>query len=313
VKLSLLVVLLLIVGLIVFSTCTYTVGEWEQVIITEFGKPIGSPITSAGMHWKTPFVQDVRRFEKRVLRWHGEPREISTREKKFIFLDTMARWRIADPLVFLQSAGSIDNAKQRLDNIIDGVVKDTVSSQSLIDVVRTSNREMALDVDIADALEGDQPEEVRIGRHDLTARITTEAALRLRPLGVELLDVRITRVNFVDKVLQDVYRRMVSERQRIAESFRSEGQGERARILGELEREQKKILSEAYRDAEGTRGTADATAARIYADAYSQDDGFYGFVKSLETLAKALERGETTALLSTKGELFGLLESPTAK
>jgi len=307
---SLGLLVLLGIGLVVVSSSAYTVGEAEQVIITEFGRPVGAPITEAGLHWKTPFIQDVRRFEKRVQRWHGEPREISTREKKFIFLDTMARWRIADPLAFLQSVGSIHNAKQRLDNIIDGVVKDTVSSQALIDVVRASNRVMLLDVDTPDE---EKPERVTVGRHELMARITTEAADRLRQLGVEVLDVRITRVNFVDKVLQDVYRRMISERQRIAERFRSEGQGERARILGELEREQKRISSEAFRDAEKTRGDADATAARTYADAYQSNPEFYAFVKSLETLKSALSSGETTAVLSTDNDLLRWLDAAASR
>ena len=160
-KASILFLVVLVLGLIAFSTCSYTVKESEQVIITEFGKPIGAPVADAGLHWKKPFIQEVRRFEKRILRWHGEPREISTREKKFIFLDTMARWRIADPLLFLQSVGTLANAKQRLDNIIDGVVKDTVSSLPLIDVVRTSNREMLLDVDTVDE---EKPEKVSVGR-----------------------------------------------------------------------------------------------------------------------------------------------------
>ena len=268
----------------------------------------------AGLHFKKPFVQDVRRFEKRVLRWDGEPREISTREKKFIFIDTMARWRIADPLAFLQSVGNLENAQQRLDNIIDGVVKDTISSTALIDVVRASTRPMA---DDADAASGgatslaDATTTVTIGRPRLLLQITTEAAKRLTSLGIELLDVRITRLNFVDKVLEDVYRRMISERQRIAERFRSEGQGERARILGQLEKEQKRISSEAYRDAELTRGEADATAARTYAEAYAQDPDFYAFVKSLETLEAVADRS-TTAVLSTKGELLRLLEESGA-
>ena len=305
-KLSMLLVLLVVVAGIGFSTCAYTVSESEQVLVTEFGKVVRGPITAAGLHWKKPFVEDVRRFEKRVLRWHGEPREIPTREKKFIFVDTMARWRIADPIVFLQSVRSVNEAQQRLDNIIDGVVKDTVSSQSLIDVVRASNRVMALDVDTTDE---EVPQDVTVGRHELMARITREAADRLRSQGIELLDVRITRVNFVEKVLQDVYRRMISERQRIAEQFRSEGQGERARILGELEREQKRVLSEAFRDAEKTRGDADATAARTYAEAYQRTPEFYAFVKSLETLQTSLAGGETTAVLSTGGDLLRLLES----
>jgi len=300
-------VVLLVAAAILFSASAYTVTEAEQVIITEFGKPIGAPITEAGLHWKKPFVQEVRRFEKRVLRWHGEPREISTREKKFIFLDTMARWRIADPLVFLQSVGDIANATQRLDNIIDGVVKDTVSSQSLIDVVRSSDRQMLLDVEAA---VDDAPQGAQVGRGRLMEQVTREAAARLAPLGVELLDFRITRVNFVDKVLQDVYRRMISERQRIAEQFRSEGQGERARTLGQLEKEKKRILSEAYRDSEKIRGEADATAARTYAEAYEKDPEFYAFVKSLETLERSLADGTTTAVLSADGELFDLLQGP---
>ena len=310
--------LIVLAALLVGSGCFYTLAETEQAIITEFGKPVGEPVVHAGLHWKTPFVQDVRRFEKRVLRWDGEPREISTREKKFIFIDTMARWRIADPLAYLQSVGNIDNAQQRLDNIIDGVVKDTISSTALIDVVRASTRPMADDADAAGGSAGGAPSledaatTVTIGRPQLLLRITTEAAKRLTTLGIELLDVRITRLNFVDKVLEDVYRRMISERQRIAERFRSEGQGERARILGQLEKEQKRISSEAYRDAERTRGDADATAARTYAEAYSQDADFYAFVKSLETLEAAVGDRSTTAVLSTKGELLRLLEDSGA-
>jgi membrane protease subunit HflC len=316
VKLSTIVVVLaLLAAALLLNGSLFTVGEAEQVIVTEFGRPVGDPITAAGLHWKTPFVQDVRRFEKRVLRWDGEPREISTREKKFIFIDTMARWRIADPLAFLQSVGNMENAQQRLDNIIDGVVKDTISSTALIDVVRASNRPMADDADAANGGApgaGDAATAVTIGRPRLLLQITTEAAKRLTTLGIELLDVRITRLNFVDKVLEDVYRRMISERQRIAERFRSEGQGERARILGQLEKEQKRITSEAFRDAEKTRGEADAQAARIYADAYSKDPDFYAFVRSLETLETAVADGTTTALLSTKGGLLNLLKEPGA-
>jgi len=310
--------LLALAGLLAGSGCFYTLAETEQAIVTEFGRPVGAPVVHAGLHFKKPFVQDVRRFEKRVLRWDGEPREISTREKKFIFIDTMARWRIADPLAYLQSVGNIDNAQQRLDNIIDGVVKDTISSTALIDVVRASTRPMADDADAAGGSAGGAPSledaatTVTIGRPQLLLRITTEAAKRLTTLGIELLDVRITRLNFVDKVLEDVYRRMISERQRIAERFRSEGQGERARILGQLEKEQKRISSEAYRDAERTRGDADATAARTYAEAYSQDADFYAFVKSLETLEAAVGDRSTTAVLSTKGELLRLLEDSGA-
>ncbi len=302
-----LLLLLLIVGAVLASGSVYTVSESEQVIITEFGRPVGAPVTEAGLHWKKPFLQDVRRLEKRVLRWHGEPREISTREKKFIFVDTMARWRISDPLLFLQSVGDARNAQTRLDNIIDGVVKDTISSQSLIDAVRATQRDMAADIE---SIDDEAPAKPTVGRPELMARITREAALRLSPLGIALLDVRITRVNFVDLVLKDVYRRMISERQRIAEQFRSEGQGERARILGELERDQKRLLSEAYRDAEVLRGTADAAAARTYSDAYQKNPDLYAFTKSLETLQKSLAGGETSLVLTTESDLLQLLEGP---
>jgi len=316
---AILAALLLVAGLMVGSGCFYTLDPTEQAIVTEFGRPIGAPVLEAGLHFKTPFVQDVRRFEKRILRWDGEPREISTREKKFIFIDTMARWRIADPLVFLQSVGDVEAAQQRLDNIIDGVVKDTISSTALIDVVRATTRPMKTDTDNAAATPDqgaassidDAATVVTIGRPQLMLRITTEAAKRLTSLGIELLDVRIKRLNFVDRVLEDVYRRMISERQRIAERFRSEGQGDRARILGQLEKEQKRISSEAFRDAEKTRGDADATAARTYADAYGRDPDFYRFVKSLETLEAAVGSG-TTAVLSTRGELLDLLKSAGA-
>lgn len=301
--------LLLVAGVILLSSSAYTVGEAEQAIITEFGKPVGAPVTEAGLHWKTPFVQDVRRLAKRVLCWRGEAREISTREKKFIFVDTMARWRISDPLLFLQSVGTEGSAQGRLDNIIDGVVKDTVSSQTLIDVVRATGREMLLDVESAN---DELPAKPTIGRPELMTRITVETAARLSPLGIEVMDVRITRVNFVDQVLKDVYSRMISERRRIAEQFRSEGLGDKARILGELERDQKKTLSEAFRDAETLRGSSDATAARTYAEAYQKSPDFYAFLKTLETLELSLATGDTTAVLSTNGDLLRLLESPTA-
>jgi membrane protease subunit HflC len=300
----------LVLAVIVFSTSAYTVGETEQVIITEFGRPVGAPIRSAGLHFRTPFVETVRRFEKRVLRWDGEPREISTREKKFIFVEPMARWRISDPLLFLQTVGDLNNAQQRLDNIIDGVVKDTVSSQVVIDVVRASDRAMLSDVDVAAGPE--VAAKVAVGRPKLLRQIADEAASRLSSLGIELLDVRITRVIFVEKVLEDVYRRMISERQRIAARFRSEGEGERAKILGQLEKEEKRIRSEAARDAEKTRGDADATAARTYADAYQRDPEFYGFVKSLETLRSSLVDGKSTLVLSPQGDLLGLLRSSGA-
>lgn len=304
---SALLLILLLAGALLAGSSAYVVGEAEQAIITSFGKPIGAPVTEAGLHWKTPFIHDVRRLPRRVLCWRGEAREISTAEKKFIFVDTMARWRIAEPLLFLQSVGTEGSAQGRLDNIIDGVVKDTVSSQALIDVVRATGREMALDVG-ADLDEA--PAKPTLGRPELMTRITREAAIRLAPLGIELMDVRITRVNFVDQVLKDVYRRMVSERQRIAEQFRSEGQGEKAKILGELERDQKKTLSEAFRDAETMRGSADAAAARTYAEAYARNPDFYAFLKSLETLETSLASGDTTAVLSTDSELLRLLEGP---
>jgi len=314
-----LLVVAVVVGLMIGSGCFYTLAETEQAIITEFGAPVGEPVLDAGLHFKTPFVQDVRRFEKRVLRWDGEPREISTREKKFVFIDTMGRWRIADPLAFLRAVATVENAQQRLDNIIDGVVKDTISSTALIDVVRATTRPMKMDTDNASASSSaggggasnldEAAMVVTIGRPQLMQRITTEAAKRLTSLGIELLDVRIKRLNFVDRVLEDVYRRMISERQRIAERFRSEGQGERAKILGQLEKEQKRISSEAFRDAEKTRGDADATAARTYAEAYSRDPGFYAFAKSLETMEKSIADGTTTAVLSTDGELLDLLKS----
>lgn len=301
-----LLLVLLVAGAILAAASAYTVSEAEQVIVTEFGRPVGEPVTAAGLHWKKPFLQDVRRFEKRVLRWHGEARDISTREKKFIFVEPMARWRISDPLLFLQSVGDVRGAQTRLDNIIDGVVKDTISSNSLIDVVRATGRDMAIDVESQDE---EAPAKPGVGRPELMSRITREAAARVEPLGIELLDVRIIRVIFVDQVLKDVYRRMISERQRIAEQFRSEGQGDRARILGELERDQKRILSEAYRDAEILRGEADATAARTYAEAYESNAGFYAFTKSLETLKTALSSGDTTVVLSTDGELLRWLET----
>jgi len=300
-----LVVVVLLLGL--FSC--YTVGEAEQVIITQFGEPVGAPVTAAGLHFKLPFVQKVVRIEKRILQWDGTPEQVVTNDKKYIHFDTMARWRIVDPLKFLQTVRDETGAGYRLEAIIEGEVRDVVSSHPLIEVVRTTDREMARDlseVQDSDTGRSGAPEDlhVAVGREGMAALILESARASAAELGIELIDVRVKRINYVDRVLQDVYERMISERERIAARYRSEGEGERSTILGQLDRELKSITSEAFRRAEEVRGQADAEAAGIYAEAYEQDPEFYAFTKTLETYETALANGDVTLVLSAESELF---------
>ena len=293
-------------ALVIAGQAAYTVSETEQVIITQFGEPVGDPVVSPGLHFKIPFIQRSNFFEKRFLEWDGNPNQVPTRDKRFIWVDTYARWRIVDPLLFFQRLRDERGAQSRLDDILDGETRNAVARHDLIELVRSSNRDPA-DVLIESEEEEAILEQIERGRLEVTRTILDTAAGRTADLGIELLDFRFKRINYVEEVQQDVFARMIAERQRIAEEFRSEGQGESARIHGERERELAQIQSEAYRRAEELRGEADANATRIYAEAYNRDEDFYAFTKSLETYEATMDP-ETLFILGTDSELLRFLE-----
>ncbi len=286
----------------------YIVDETEQVVITRFGQPVGDPVSDAGLHFKLPFVNKANFFEKRFLEWDGASNQLPTRDKRFVHVDSYARWRITDPLLFFQRLTDERGAQSRLDGILDGETRNTIANHDLIEVVRTSNREFAAADDLGVAVDEEILRQIQAGRDALAAEVLGAAQGRTADLGIEILDFRFKRINYVEEVRREVYSRMISERQRIAEQFRSEGAGEAARIRGEKERELRTIASEAYRDAQEIMGTADATAADTYAAAYNRDADFYRFVKTLETYRETLREG-ATLLLGTDGEFFRYLKS----
>ncbi len=304
--------LVIAVVLTVLAAGFYTIDETEQAVILQFGEPMGEPVTDPGLHWKTPFVQEARRFDKRLLAWDGAPNQIPTRGREFISIDTTARWRITDPLKFLQSVTNETGAQSRLDDIIDSVVRDKISGSDLVEIVRSADWEVtaeqleAIDVPV-DQEEAKLTKEVQEGRELLTREILREAQMRMPQYGIELVDVRIKRLNYIADVRKQVFNRMISERQRIAEKFRSEGQGEASRIKGETSRNLSEIRSEAKRKAEVIRGNADAEATRVYNDAYGKDPAFYQLHRTLESYRKTLG-SDAVLLLSADSDYFRYLK-----
>jgi membrane protease subunit HflC len=294
--------------LVLCAASAFRVGEAEQAIITQFGDPVGDPITEPGLHFKLPFVQQANYFDKRFLEWDGVPNQVPTRDKRFIWVDTYARWRIVDPLRFFQRLRDERGAQSRLDDILDGETRNSVASYDLIELVRNTNRDPA-DIPIEAKEEEAILNVIERGRDRVSREILERAAGRTADLGIELLDLRIKRINYVDEVQRDVFARMIAERQRIAELYRSEGQGEAARISGERERELQRIRSEAFKAAEELRGKADAEATHIYADAYDRDADFYAFTRSLDTYEKVVDPG-TMVILGTDTEFLRYLERP---
>ena len=309
--LQILLVLIVLVA-IVFSGAFYVVGEGEQVVITQFGKPVGDPVKDAGLNFKIPFIQAVNRFEKRLLNWDGSPNQIPTKDKKLIWVDTTARWRISDPLLYLTRVTTKTTALSRLDGIIDSVVRDAVSENDLVELVRSEGWQGAVGLVASDGGYAQKEiEEVsrplEVGREKIT-RAMLESASKLTPeFGIELVDVRIKRINYVDSVLKKVFERMISERKRIAAQYRSEGEGEAARINGEMQKELKRISSEAFRTAQEIRGKADAEATTIYGDAYNQDPEFYSFSKTLE-LYREQDHQRTRMILTTDSDFYKYLK-----
>jgi len=295
--------LVVLAGLLLLTGAVYVVNETQQVVITQLGEP-RDVVNTPGLHFKTPLLQRANFFEKRFLAWDGDRNQLPTKDKRFIFVDTYARWRITDPLKFFQRLRDLRGAQGRLDDILDGETRNTIARYNLIEVVRATNREFILTDEVEE--EG-EAENIEFGRGKLTEEVLRNAKQRVGDLGIEILDFRFKRLNYVQEVQDQVFKRMISERQRIAEKFRSEGQGESARIGGEKERELKRIGSEAYREAQGIKGRADARAADIYAQAYNSDPEFYRFLKSMDVLKTSLD-AESILMLGTDGELLRYLE-----
>lgn len=291
--------------LIVLMSSLYTINEKEQAILLQFGKPVGA-LQDAGLHFKLPWpIQEVKRFEKRYLEWDGEANQVPTSEKTYIWVDVFARWKISDPLKFYQSMNNELLAQSRLDDIIDSATRTFISENTLIEVVRNSNRELKSSIEVFGGEE--ELPAVRLGRDHITDLILEKAKEAMPAFGIELTDVRIKRINYTEQVRQEVYNRMISERNRIAEESRSEGKGERARIDGERQKELKKITSEAYQIAQGIKGKADAEATRIYAESFGRDPNFYSFLKTLESY-KATMKANTTLILNTDNEYLKYLK-----
>jgi len=302
---AILVVILLIVG----SSAAFRLDEAEQAIIVQFGAPVGEPITEPGLHFKLPFVQEVRRFEKGSLAWDGDPNQIPTRGRECISIDTTARWRISDPLAFLKSLRDESGAQSRLDDIIDSVVRDTISATSLEEIVRSQSWSVAEEevesLRIGEDVSLTSP--IEVGREGLTRQIVEEASAPLERYGIDLIDVRIKRLNYIASVQQQVFNRMISERQRIAAQYRSEGEGVSAEILGQSEKQLAEITSEANRAAEVIRGEAEAEATAIFNEAFGIDPEFYAFYRTLDSYRKTIA-ANMTLFLSRDSAFFRYLE-----
>jgi membrane protease subunit HflC len=288
----------------------YVVEEGQQAVILQFGRPVGTTVSEAGLHFKVPFIQEVRRFDKRLLIWDGDPNQIPTAGREFIWVDSTARWRIVDPLKFLQSVATEAGAQSRLDDIIDSVVRDLVSANILVELVRSASwqtpKEEVLE-EVSKEVVEELKKEIKLGREGLTRAVLAVVRKITPQYGIEVVDVRIKRLNYVESVREKVYARMVSERKQLAARFRSEGEGRSAEILGNMEKELREIRSTAYKQVQEVRGKGDATATRIYGDAYGRDKEFYAFSRTLENL-KAGKNANSVLVLTTDSDYYRYLK-----
>jgi len=298
-------IILLIAAVIVVYDSAFTVSETEQVVITQFGRIVGDAIKEPGLKFKLPFIQKAHVFNKNILEWDGEPGQIPTLDKTFIWVDAFARWRITDPIKFFQTVNNRLNAVSRLNDIIDPAVRNFITSHKLIDAVRKSNRELdTAEVGLEDLEKKPQSHySITIGREKITQGILEQAQPKLDQFGIELVDVKIKGINYVEEVRKSVYDRMIAERKQIAEKFRSEGKGEAQKVLGQKDKELQQITSQAYRIAQELKGKADAEATQIYAAAYGLDPEFYSFLQTLEVYSDSLDKS-SSVVLSTDSELM---------
>ena len=311
-KLKFLLIVIAVALIGVYSSI-YTVDETEQVVITQFGKAIGQPITKPGLYFKIPMIQQANYFPKNLLNWDGEPGQIPTLDKTYIGVDTFALWKIVDPLRFFQTVNNVTGAQARLDDILDAAVRNLITSYPLIETVRTSNRNLSsLSVQVDQQRIGGSLGNVTTGRNKITRAMLEQAQPKVAEFGIKLVDIKIKRLNYVESVRTSVYGRMIAERKQIAEKFRSEGKGEAKKIEGDQDMDLKRITSEAYKKAQEIKGKADAKTTLIYAQAYGKDPEFYSFVKSLETYEKGLDK-DAYLLLSTDSEFFKYLKGYTGK
>ena len=298
-------IILLIAAAVMLYDSAFTVNETEQVVITQFGRIVGEAIKDPGLKFKLPFIQKTHIFNKNILEWDGEPGQIPTLDKTFIWVDAFARWRIVDPVKFFQTVNNRLNAMSRLNDIIDPAVRNFITSHKLIDAVRKSNRELdTAEVGLEDLEKKPQSHYgITIGREKITQGILEQAQPKVDQFGIELVDVKIKGINYVEEVRKSVYDRMIAERKQIAEKFRSEGKGEAQKVLGQKDKELQQITSEAYRIAQELKGKADAEATQIYAAAYGLDPEFYSFLQTLEVYSDSLDKS-SSVVLSTDSELM---------
>ena len=302
------VCIVIIVAAAFLSGAIYVVDETKQVVITQFGKPVGEPVTTSGLHFKLPLIQEAHYFEKRLLDWDGDPNQIPTKDKKYIWVDTIARWKIVDPLKFLQSVGNELGAQSRLDDIINSATRDAVTSHLLVEAVRNTNRILESTEEGEDIIVTDEAlERIHVGRAQLTRAILEKTKVLAPQYGIAIIDVRIKRINYVEDVRNKVYDRMIAERKRAAEKYRSEGMGKSAEIEGQVAKELKLITSEAYRQAQIITGKADAEAINIYAKAYGLGPEFYSFMKTLETYKTTIDE-KSTIILTTDSDYYKYLK-----
>ncbi|MGD8962755.1 MAG: protease modulator HflC [Desulfobacterales bacterium] len=296
-----------IIAFIIYGAA-YSVDETEQVVVTQFGRIVGQPKTDPGLKFKIPFIQKANYFNKNLLEWDGDPGQIPTLDKTFIWVDTFARWKIVDPVKFFQTVNNRFNAIGKLNDIIDPAVRNFITSHHLIEAVRSSNRELESEEGLDDSIRRTRVYfQIDVGRQKITQGILEQAQPKLTPFGIELVDVKIKRINYVEEVRKSVYGRMIAERNQIAEKFRSEGKGEAQKIRGEKERDLQEIESEAFKKAQRIKGDADAEATIIYAEAFGKDPEFYSFVRTLELYRETL--GQNSSLvLSTDSEFLKYLK-----
>jgi membrane protease subunit HflC len=292
------------ITIVVVYNAAYIVDETEQVIVTQFGRVVGKPVTTPGLKFKLPFFQQANYFPNNLLTWDGDPGQVPTKDKTYIWVDTFARWKIVDPIKYFQTVNNEFAALERLDDIIDPAMRNLVTSYPLVESVRNTDRSM----DTFEAVSGESKKRVyqykiNLGRDEITKQIIKQASLKLAPFGIKLVDVKIKRINYIESVRRAVYDRMIAERNQIAEKYRAEGKGEASNIRGEKQKELQTITSQAYEEAQKIKGDADAKATKIYADAYGVDPEFYAFLKTMEVY-KATMKKDSTLVLSTDSDFM---------
>lgn len=308
---ALLIIVLSLVGIVVINSA-YIIDATEQVVVTEFGKPVGGPVQEPGLNWKLPFIQKVDKFDKRIMEWDGYPSEIPTADRKFIWVDVTGRWRIENALLYFQTLHNERTAQSRLDDIMDGITRNFITKYNLPEIVRSTNHiiELSQTKDDEDAHLDVEVERIDTGRDEITRKILETARKVVKDYGIELIDLRIKRIKYNDTVQKKVFERMISESKRAAEQLRSEGQGVLAEIYGQKDKDLKKITSEAYKQAQGIKGKADAEATKIYGDAYSKDPEFFAFKETLERYPDSLR--DAKLLLTTDSDFLKYLKKVDA-